>query len=132
MDARTTQLRREDARRDLLDCRRGVTRPARRLLDRRRLGIERKRMPALALDGFERGVEFRLPLLPAERFDQELHPVALLVLVIAQLVEDAYDGFGRIEHLRDRQELEQHAARLAHDRSPAARQHTEAAAAVLD
>ena len=59
----------------------------------------------------ERTLELRAPLVPAERLHQELHPVLVLVLVVAEAVEHAHDRLGDVQHLLDRQELVQHADR---------------------
>ena len=81
--------------------------------DRRPLGIERQRRAALAPERLELAVELRREAVPAERLDQELQPVALLVLVVAEAVEDAHHRLGDVEHLGGRQELVQQRARRA-------------------
>ena len=89
------------------DDRRVAARGVGALLDRRLLGIERQPRAALGAERLELLVELRLEAVPAERADQELQAVALLVLVVAEPVEDADDRFGDVEHLAGRQELEQ-------------------------
>ena len=61
--------------------------------------------------------------------DQELHPVALLVLVVAEAVEDAQHRLGHVEDLARGQELEEQPGRRAQDRRAAAGGDPEAARA---
>ena len=63
--------------------------------------------PAARKPSSSRSNSARKPSQP-ERLDEELQPVALLVLVVAEPVEDADDRLGDVEHLAGRQELEQH------------------------
>ncbi len=63
---------------------------------------------------------FLVPLLPADRLDQELHAVALLVLVVAHPVEHTEHGFRNTAGLADGQEFVEHARRFAHDGRAAA------------
>ena len=57
--------------------------------------------------------------LPSERPDEELQAIALLVLVVAEAMEDADDGLRAVEHLVGGQELVQHAARARQRRGAA-------------
>ena len=68
-----------------------------------------------------------LEALPPDRLDQELHPVLVLVLIVAEPVVDADDGLGDVEHLADRQEVEELEARSRHRRGAAGDEHAEAA-----
>jgi hypothetical protein len=68
-----------------------------------------------------------VPYVPAELLDHELHPVALLVLVIAPFLEHAQHRFAHSKDLRRRQEFVDDARRLAHDRRSAASQNAESA-----
>ena len=70
--------------------------------------------------------------LPSELLDHELHPVALTVLVVAVLVEDADHGLGHVLDLLHRQELVEHVTAHRHDGSAAGNREPEAALAVLD
>ena len=54
--------------------------------------------------------------LPAERLDEKLHPVHVLVFVIAEAMEDAYDGLGDVEEIAGGRELVEQVARPAHGR----------------
>ena len=70
--------------------------------------------------------------IPAHRLDEELHPVALLVLVVAVAVIDADDRLGDVEHLARRDERLEQRAVAGHRRGAAADGDAEAADAVLD
>ncbi len=85
-----------------------------------------KRRPALAAAGRQLALVLLPPPVPPERLDHELHPVALLVLVVAEPVEHAQDGFGHAEQVRGRDEFVQDTGRLAHDGGAAARHDPEA------
>ena len=106
--------------------------PRRRFFDGRILGIERQRGAALRAELGELLVVFGEEAVPAELLDQELQAVRLLVLVVAELVEDADDRFGHVEDLRRRQKLVHRLGGLHHDRRAAADDDAEAARAVLD
>ena len=69
---------------------------------------------------------------PAQRLDHELHAVALLVLVVAELVEHAQHRFGDVEDLGRRQELVDRRRRLHMIAVPPPTTHAETARAVLD
>src|SRR5206468_3741613 len=99
----------------------------RRRFDRRRLGIERQRHAAALAHLRELRFDERAPLLEAQLADQELHPIALLVLVVAQAMEHAQDRLADREQLAGGQELEERRARAAQDRGAAADRDPEAA-----
>src|SRR5262249_56354274 len=67
------------------------------------------------------------PARPAEGLDHELHAIALLVLVVAEALEDAQDCFCDAQDLRRRQELVEQPGGLHHDGRAAARGHPEPA-----
>ena len=117
---------------DLVNRRRGQRAPNRARL--RFAGGSRsnfKRPPAFGANRRERVVECRAKRVPSHRLDQELHPVALLVLVVAARMEDANHRLGDVQHLRRRQEVEQHRCRRGHRRGAAADVDAETAHAVL-
>jgi hypothetical protein len=117
----------EAVARDIVQHRRSLSvRPGRRLLHGRTLRIERHARAALGAELVEGLLERRVPALPGERLHEELHPIRLLVRVIAIAVKHADDGLGDVQHLASRQEVVQQVARLAHDRGPAAHRHAEA------
>ena len=78
--------------------------------------VELERAAAFGAHRRERVVERRAQRLPSHRLDQELHPVALLVLVVAARVKHANHRLGDVQHLLDRQEIEQHRRRRGHGR----------------
>ena len=75
----------------------------RRRLDGRRIDLEERH--ALGLARSERAVVLGLPAIPAERLDHELHPIPLLVLVVAELLEDAQHRLGDAQDARSRHEV---------------------------
>src|SRR4029079_5580767 len=88
-----------------------------RFLDGRRLRIERQPRNAGGADAGEIALECGAKALQSERLHQELHAVALLVLVVAEAMEHAHDRFGNREHLTRRDELEQQLAGSAQPRA---------------
>ena len=119
-DAGPGHLRAGRARDGLENRRRLDAPPGGRLFDRRPLRVERQRAPPSARNSASALLVFGEEPIPAERLDQELQPVRLLVLVVAELVEHADDRFGDVEHLRRRQEVVHRRGRLHHDRRAAA------------
>ena len=69
---------------------------------------------------------------PSELLDEELQAIGLLVLVVAELVEDADDRFCHVEHLRRGKKVVHGLGGLHHDRRAAADDDAEAALAVFD
>src|SRR6266536_2816606 len=84
----------------------------------------------LVAEGLQLLLELRAPPVPAQLADQELHPVALLVLEVAQAMEDAEHRFRDLQDLARGEEIEQLAGRSGHGRRAAARDHMEPALAV--
>ena len=90
-----------------------------------RFGRAADRCPAaapglLARQRRQLALVFLAPAIPPERLDHELHPVALLVLVVAEPLEHAQHRFGDAKDLGRREELVKDAGRRAHDRRAAA------------
>ncbi len=67
--------------------------------DGRLLRIEGQGGAAFRENACELALELVAPALPAERLHQELHPVARLVLIVAQALEHAHDRLGDVQHL---------------------------------
>ncbi len=83
--------------------------------------------PPSARNAAQLALELRLEPVPSERAHQELQTVPLLVLVVAEPVVDADDGFRDVEHLADRQELVEHVAGARQRRRAAGDGHAESA-----
>src|SRR5439155_12490601 len=98
-------------------------------LERRRLDLERRHFASQPATG-QLTIVLLAPARPADDLDEELHAVALLVLVVAEAVKHAQHGFGDAKDLGSRQELVQQAARRAQDRRAAAGGHVKRAPAV--
>jgi hypothetical protein len=96
------------------------------------IGRERERCSAFFLEGLQLLLELGPPAVPAQLADQELHPVALLVLEVAEAMEHADHGLRHLEDLARGQELVQQAGRGGHGRGAAARDQAEPALAVAD
>ena len=116
-------------RRDVPDRRRRVLHPLGPRFAGRRIDFERRHLAAQAARG-QFAIVLLAPARPAEGLDQELHAVALLVLVVAQPFEHPQHRLGDAQDLRGRQELVQQPGRGRHDRGAAAGGDAEAAAAV--
>ncbi len=123
----TAQPGRRGATCDVFDRWWRHSRPVRRSLDRRAVGIERQARATGGLDFGQGAVDLGAPAIPAERLDEELHPVALPVLAVAQPVKHAQDRLGDVQDFAGRQEREQDLARPAVDRGAAAGGDAEAA-----
>ena len=87
------------------------------------VGVEGQGRAAFGAEGGEGGLELLAPALPAQLLDEELHPVALLVLEVAEAMEDAQDRLRQLEDLARRQELEQLRAGGADGGRPSADRH---------
>ncbi len=96
--------------------------------DRSVVRVERQPRAALGLHLGKGPLELRAPGLPAHLADQELQPVALLVLVVAARGIEPHHRVGEVEDLARRQELEQQVSRGRQDRRAAGDGHAEAAA----
>src|SRR5262249_11761248 len=97
-EARAAELGRQGAQRGIGWGRWRWPFALRRFLERRVLRIERKRGAAPGAEGLQRGRPLRAPSFPAQLADQELHPVPLLVLAVAEPVKHAED---RLRHVED-------------------------------
>ena len=106
--------------------------PRGRRFDGRILGIERQRRAALRPELRELLAILGEKAVPSELLDEELQAIRLLVLVVAELVEDANHRLGHVEDLRRGQEVVHRLRGLHHDRRAAADDDAEAALAVLD
>ena len=76
-----------------------------RFLQRRPIGIEGQARRSRRHDLGQRPLELRPPRLPGHGPDQELHPVPLLVLVVAEAVEQPNDRLGHGQDLAGRNEF---------------------------
>jgi hypothetical protein len=75
------------------------------ILDRRMVRIEGQLRAAFGVDPLPFFFVFLTVAIPPHRLDEELHPVLVLVLAIAQLVVDANDGLRDFEDVACGREL---------------------------
>ena len=133
-ESRVRAARRRGATRRTISStpgRRRCRRPRRRRLVGRRLDVERQLAHAFGPHLGQRGLERGAEPVPAHRLDQELHPVALPVLVVAALVEHADHRLGDAQQVLGRHEVDEHRRGGGHRRGAAADVDAEAAPAVL-
>ena len=103
-----------DAGSDFVHRRRRCLPPLRRRLVGRRLGVEGELGHAVGAYLRQRRLEGGAEPVPAHGLDQELHPVALPVLVVAALVEHADDRLGNAQQVLGRHEVHQHRRGAGH------------------
>ena len=126
MQARTGEDGGARASGDLYGCGGQGTRTHGRFLHGSAVGVEGQARPRRAHLG-EVALELGLPRVPAHLADQELHAVALLVLVVAEAGEDLDHRLPHVEDVARGQEIEEDRARPGQDGGAATCGETEAA-----